>query len=121
MEKHHDLFHNLAMISNEKTKILINIPNPGYIEYDRENNPEILQIIDQPLPIDFMVQNMEANGLTLTCFKTYSIWVENDYQFFVLAKKRKSAAVTMSSKRNILEKAGKRLERMYLNLRYNYH
>jgi trans-aconitate 2-methyltransferase len=120
IEKHNDLFHNIAVNSNEHTKILINIPNPAYIEYDQENNPEVLQIIDQPLPMALILQNLEKNGLTLIYFETYSIWVQNDYQFFVIGKKNVFKEVTLSSKRNFFRKALKKLERTYLKLRYNY-
>lgn len=120
IEKHNDLFHNLAGILNENTKVLINIPNPAYIEYDRINNPEALQIIDQPVPLALILENLEKNGMTLTFFETYSIWVENDYQFFVIEKKRSFEEVKLSSKRNIFQKIRKKLERTYIKLRYNY-
>jgi len=70
MEKHNELFRNLSMASNEQTKILINIPNPAYIEYDKIHNPKALQIIDQPLPLAFILESLEKNGLALTYFKT---------------------------------------------------
>ena len=120
IEKHNDLFHNLAAVSNDNTKILINIPNPASVEYDRQNNPEVLQIIDQPLPLAVILENLERNGLTLTDFKTYGIWVERDYQFFVIEKKKKFKEVTLSSTRNIFQKGKKRLERLYVQLRYKY-
>jgi len=120
VEKHNELFHNIAVNSNEHTKILINIPNPDYIEYDQENNPEALQIIDQPLPLTLLLKNLENNGLTLIYFETYSIWVENDYQFFVIEKKKVFKEVKLSSKRTFFQKGLKKLERTYIKLRYNY-
>jgi len=120
IEKHNDLFHNLADILKENTKVLINIPNPAYIEYDRINNPEELQIIDQPLPLSLILENLERNGLTLMYFETYSIWAENDYQFFIIEKKKVFEEVKLSSKRNVFQKIQKKLERTYIKLRYNY-
>jgi len=120
VEKHNDLFHNLAGMVNENTKILINIPNPAYIEYDRIHNPEALQIIDQPLPLGFILDNLEKNGLSLVSFETNSIWVKNDYQFFVVEKKKVFEEVKLSSKRNIFQKIKKKLERTYVKLRHNY-
>ena len=79
----------MASIANENTKILINIPNPEYIEYFRANNPGVLQIIDQPIPLNLILENAEKNGLQITYFETYNIWVENDYQFFIIEKKEK--------------------------------
>ena len=120
IDKHNDLFHNIASNSNEQTKILINIPNPACIEYDQQNNPEALQIIDQPVPLSLILKNLETNGLTLIYFETYSIWLENDYQFFVIEKKKPFKEVKLSSKRNFFRKAVKKLERTYIKLRYNY-
>ena len=120
IEKHGDLFQNLSLVVNDKTKVLINIPSPASIEYDRKNNPEQLQIIDQALPLTLIVENIERNGLALTYFKTYSIWMENDYQFFVVEKKKEFKEVPLSSKRNLFQKARKKLERTYIKLRYNY-
>ena len=62
IDKHSDLFQNLAGFLNENTKVLINIPHPAYIEYDRTNNPEALQIIDQPVPLGLILENLEKNG-----------------------------------------------------------
>ena len=120
IDKHNDLFHNIAVNSNEHTKILINIPNPAYLEYDQENNPEALQIIDQPLPLTLLLNNLEKNDLTLIFFETYSIWVEKDYQFFVIEKKKVFKEVKLSAKRTFFQKGLKKLERTYIKLRYNY-
>ena len=120
IEKHNDLFHNIAANSNEHTKILINIPNPACIEYDLKNNPEALQIIDQPVQLSLLLKNLEANALTLIYFETYSIWLENDYQFFVIEKKKAFKEVKLSAKRNFFQKAVKKLERTYVKLRHRY-
>jgi 2-polyprenyl-3-methyl-5-hydroxy-6-metoxy-1,4-benzoquinol methylase len=120
IEKHNDLFHNLAGMLNENTKVLINIPNPAYLEYDRIHNPEALQIVDQPLPLGLILENLEKNGMTLTYFETYSVWVENDYQFIVIEKKRVFEEVKLSSKRNIFQKIRKKLETTYIKFRYNF-
>lgn len=120
IEKHNDLFHNLAGIVNENTKILVNIPNPASIEYDRINHPEALQIIDQPLPLTLILENVEKNGMNLTFFETHSIWMENDYQFFVIEKKKLFNEVKLSSNRTLFQRIKKKLERTYIKLRYNY-
>jgi cyclopropane fatty-acyl-phospholipid synthase-like methyltransferase len=120
IDKHNDLFHNMAVNSKEQTKILINIPNPACTEHDQQNNPEALQIIDQPIPLSLILKNLETNGLTLTYFETYSIWLENDYQFLVIEKKKAFKEVKLSSQRNLFQKALKKLERTYVKFRYNY-
>ena len=119
-EEHNELFKNLYTICNEKTRILINIPNPDYIEYDMKNNPGELQIIDQPISLKFILENVEKNGLHLDFFETYSIWVENDYQFLILSKKKTFEEVLLSTKRSFLQKVLKKLKRIYIKQRYNY-
>jgi trans-aconitate 2-methyltransferase len=120
IEKHDDLFRTIAVNCSDHTKVLINIPNPAYIEYDQVNNPEALQIIDQPIPLRSILENLEKNGLSLLCFETYSVWVENDYQFFLIEKKKAFKEITLSSKRNFFQKARKKLERTYIKLKHNY-
>jgi trans-aconitate 2-methyltransferase len=119
-ERHEALFQNIAAYAGEHTKIVINIPNPAYIEYDREHNPGALQIIDQPLPLSFILENLEKNGLTLRHFEEYSIWAEQDYQYFVVEKKKVFQEVLLSSKRGFWGKALKKLERTYIRMRYRY-
>ena len=87
LAEHYDLFQNIADISNQQTITLINIPNPEYLEYVRKNNPETLQVIDQPVPLTLILENLEKNGLVLSFFETYSIWVENDYHLIAVEKK----------------------------------
>ncbi len=120
IDRHAELFKNLESICNENTKILINIPNPGYIEFDMANNAKALQIIDQPLPLHFILKNIDENGLNLVSFETYSVWVENDYQFFVINKKRFFKEVKLSDKRTVMQKIIRKVEQLYLKLKYNY-
>ena len=85
-EKHIDLFQNIGNYINDNTLILINIPNPKYIEYDQIHQPEVLQIIDQPIYLDFILKSIRHTGLRINYFETYSIWVKDEYNFLVLEK-----------------------------------
>jgi cyclopropane fatty-acyl-phospholipid synthase-like methyltransferase len=120
MERHDELFRNLGKIASERTIILINIPSPAAIQYDIDNNPNALQIVDQPLPIDFIVGNIVRNGLSLVSFENHSIWAENDYQFFVISKDKKYKEVKLSSKRSFFEKAINKVRRTITAWRYKY-
>ncbi len=120
IERHHELFHNIVAFCNENTKVLINIPNPAYVAYDIENNPDALQIIDQPLSLNFLLNILENNGLNIMRFETYSVWVENDYQFFVITKNRHFKEVKLNDKRTFLQKAIKKVERTYIKMKYHY-
>jgi len=121
VERHDKLFNKIATMCNEDTKLLINIPNPDYIEYDSKYHPDELQIIDQPLPLKVILENLEKNGLTISFFETYSVWVENDYQFFVVTKKKPFKEIRLSNKRNFLQKVIIKAKRTYIKLRHDYH
>jgi trans-aconitate 2-methyltransferase len=120
MERHDELFRNLSKLLNDNTVILINIPSPAAIQYDLDNNPNALQVIDQPLPIDFIVGNIVKNGLSLVSFENHSIWAEHDYQFFVIAKNKKYQEVKLSSKRSFFEKALNKIKRTLVQVRHKY-
>jgi len=120
MERHGELFANLSKIAGENTLILINIPSPAAIHYDIENNPNVLQIVDQPLPIEFIVNNIVKNNLQLLSFENHSIWAENDYQFFVVSKNKKYKEVKLSSKRNFFQKAVKKIQRTWRKMINQY-
>lgn len=120
MERHAELFNNLNKIAGENTTILINIPSPAAIQYDIDNNPGTLQIVDQPLPIDFIVNNIVKNGLDLVSFENHSIWAVHDYQFFVIAKAKKYKEVKLSTQRSFFEKIKNRIRRDLVKLKYKY-
>lgn len=120
IERHDELFKNISQIADEKTQILISIPNPDYIEYDQENHPEVLQIIDQPLPLSLIAENLEKNGLQITFFETYSVWIENDYQFFIIRKKREFQEKEIAHQRGTLQKINAKIKRAWIDLKYRY-
>lgn len=119
IEKHSDLFFNISLYADDKTLILINIPNPDYIEYDRKNSPEVLQIIDQPLPLPIILNNLEKCNLEIIFFETYSIWVENDYQFFIIRKKR--AFNNLRHNRDFYQKIVDRIKKLWISINYTRH
>lgn len=88
IELHKKLFLNIAKMLNDEGYLLVNVPSPASIEWDKENAPEVLQIIDQPISLELMVKNCLDSGLEIIKFENYSIWVENDYNFFLIRKKK---------------------------------
>ena len=88
IELHEKLFLNVSKMLREDSWLLINIPSPSSIEWDRINAPEALQIIDQPVHLEYIVQNCSKAGLEIISFDNYSIWAENDYNFFLIRKKK---------------------------------
>lgn len=104
LEKHLGLFQNLVRVCSEKTKIVINIPDPRLIEYYRQTAPEKLQVIDQSVELEVLAQNIEKAGLEILFFEKYSIWDVYDYNFLVIRKKRPFELVHLSDIRNLQEK-----------------
>jgi hypothetical protein len=104
----------------DKTLLLINIPNPEYIEYDQKHQPEVLQIIDQPIYLDFLFENLKANNLSISYFEKYSIWVQNDYIFYIIEKKKKFQEVKLRDHRSIIQKVHNKLKNIKLKMIYNY-
>lgn len=120
VEKHGELFNNIALLCHDDTKILINIPNPGYVEYDIKNQADTLQIIDQPVPLNSITDNLIKSDLDLVYFETYSVWVENDYQFFIIARKKDFKEIFLSDKRNFFQKAKMKIKRTLIKVIHKY-
>ena len=100
--------------------LFINLPNPDYIIYDQQNNPEALQEIDQPIFIDALSQVLKSCELQIEKMETYSIWVKNDYQFYVIQKKKAFEEIVLEIGKNIFSKAFNRLSLRIRKIRYNY-
>jgi trans-aconitate 2-methyltransferase len=120
LPQHEALLKNVAAHCDNRTQILINLPNPGYVEYDRLHQPDQLQVIDQPVYLDHLVFLFQQNGLRLRHFETWSVWVQDDYHFLVLEKEKPFEEIFLGKQRNILQKAATKLWRMWLRWRYNY-
>ena len=88
IEMHEKLFINVAKMLKNDSWLLLNIPSPESIKWDTKNAPEALQIIDQPIPLERIVKNCSNADLEIIKFENYSIWVENDYNFFLIRKKK---------------------------------
>jgi trans-aconitate 2-methyltransferase len=91
LEQHDALFARVASWVKPDGFVLLHYPNPHHLEWCHANNPENLQIIDQPIHADALLANAYRHGLYLSHYERYSIWVrEGDY---VVAVLRPSAGV----------------------------
>ncbi len=86
VERHTALFRNVAHFMSPDSLLLVNIPNPAYLDYLRQNEPETLQVVDQSLPGDQITACAYSSGLRLRFFFTYSLWREDDYQIIAFEK-----------------------------------
>lgn len=86
LEQHDELWKHYEPKLKTGGRLVINLPNPAYLEWEQTQKPEQLQILDQPVPINQLLRQLFQTGLTLLQFETYTIWSENDYHFIVFEK-----------------------------------
>ena len=98
-EQHANLFRVIEKHCHANTTICIHIPNPPYLRYFIKNQPEVLQIIDQPLDTSVLMQSLYAADFHVESIRTYSLsTIEHDYQFMVFRKGRNKEYTRINSK-----------------------
>lgn len=99
VEQHANIFETVSKLSSDKAVILINIPEPNYLNWVRENAPERLQIIDQSLSMQDLLNNSYPYGFKLYSMNPYSLHYDvNDYLSIVLKKDLSVKAVNLKGK-----------------------
>lgn len=116
IEQHGKLFRNLANLLAKDGKILINIPNPFFLEWCHQNRPDLLQVIDQPIYLSTLLSKISKTDLYIHYLETYSIWKKDcDFQFIVL-KKKSDLDHTLEKKQSLIKAINLKL-RQFLALR----
>lgn len=119
-EKHNLLFDKISNWMHPDAVLFINLPNPNYIDYCRQNEPESLQVIDQSVWLENLVGILTSFMLEIDYLETYSIWVENDYQFIVVKKKKPFIKRELSEQRTFFQKIKGKLQRKIRNCIVKY-
>ena len=114
MQQHEKLFANITTYMHSKTLLLINIPNPQYIEYDEVHQPETLQVIDQAIYINHLSEVLMKNELLIESMSTNSIWVKDDYHFYMVKKKTTFEEIKLSAVKTFGQKIFSRLKHIYI-------
>ncbi|MCZ8133990.1 MAG: class I SAM-dependent methyltransferase [Algoriphagus sp.] len=113
VDQHFRLFQNIQKHSHADSVIFIHIPAPRYLQWMIENEPEKLQVIDQPLDSGDLIKNITANGFYLEKMETYGLFFEEkDYQYFVFRSAKPLRSSTPKSKWDVLK------ERLRIRLKY---
>ena len=113
VDQHFRLFQNIQKHSHADSVIFIHIPAPRYLQWMIENEPEKLQVIDQPLDSGDLIKNITANGFYLEKMETYGLFFEEkDYQYFVFRSAKPLHSSTPKSKWAVLK------ERIRIRLKY---
>ena len=111
--QHARLFENIQRHAHADSVVLIHIPAPRYLEWMIGNQPEKLQVIDQPLDTGVLVQTLGAAGFYLEKMETYALFFEEkDCQYFVFRTKKPVQQSTEKSKWQVLK------ERIIIRLKY---
>lgn len=113
VDQHFRLFQNIQKHSHADSVIFIHIPAPRYLQWMIDNEPEKLQVIDQPLDSGDLIKNITANGFYLEKMETYGLFFEEkDYQYFVFRSAEPLRSSTPKSKWDVLK------ERLRIRLKY---
>jgi cyclopropane fatty-acyl-phospholipid synthase-like methyltransferase len=113
VDQHFRLFQNIQMHSHADSVIFIHIPAPRYLQWMIDNEPEKLQVIDQPLDSGDLIKNITANGFYLEKMETYGLFFEEkDYQYFVFRSAKPLRSSTPKSKWDVLK------ERLRIRIKY---
>ncbi|MDH5597667.1 MAG: class I SAM-dependent methyltransferase [Cyclobacteriaceae bacterium] len=85
VEQHPVLFQNIRKLCHAKSKVIMNIPNPEFLDLMRNKHPEALQVIDQSLYANQLTPVFEQNGFWVDKMVSYSLfYTYPDYQLIVL-------------------------------------
>jgi trans-aconitate 2-methyltransferase len=81
VDAHDNIFATIKNLIHQDSIIFINIPNPKSLEWFHKNQPEVLQIIDQPIYTDRLLSTAHKHGFYMFNLETYSLYYnEPDYQ-----------------------------------------
>lgn len=113
VDQHQRLFRNIHKHAHQDSVIFIHIPAPRYLQWMIENEPQKLQVIDQPLDSGDLIKSITSNGFYLEKMETYPIFFEEkDYQYFVFRATKRLQKSTPRNKWEVLK------ERISIRLRH---
>lgn len=87
VEQHANIFKTISELTTPDATVIINIPEPNYLNWVRKNEPQRLQIIDQSLSMQDLLNNCYPYGFKVYSIMPYALhYEENDYLAVVLKK-----------------------------------
>ena len=103
-DQHAALFQTIQKHSHSESVIFVHIPAPRFLEWMIQNEPQKLQVIDQPLDSGDLIKNISSAGFYLDKMETYSIfYMEKDYQYFVFRSTKELKYTSPRSKWKVLK------------------
>jgi 2-polyprenyl-3-methyl-5-hydroxy-6-metoxy-1,4-benzoquinol methylase len=99
VEQHANIFKTIGELTTPNATVIINIPEPNYLNWVRANDPSKLQIIDQSLSMQDLLNNSYPYGFKLYSMNPYSLHFDvNDYLAIVMKKDLTVKNVNVKSK-----------------------
>ncbi|MCB9189492.1 MAG: class I SAM-dependent methyltransferase [Flavobacteriales bacterium] len=99
LELHADLFQKMEMYLKPNGKIFIHIPQPDYLNWVIENQPHLLQEIDQPVYLSELLPKIEKVNLMVSKLEDYSIYIKPyDYRYILVKRREKSEFKSAATK-----------------------
>lgn len=103
VEQHEHIFKTISALTTPDATVIINIPEPNYLDWVRKNEPHKLQIIDQSLSMQDLLNKSYPYGFKVYSIIPYSLHFNvNDYVAIVLKKNMELKDV---SQKNTIERA----------------
>ncbi|MES2513901.1 MAG: class I SAM-dependent methyltransferase [Bacteroidota bacterium] len=87
VEQHANIFKTISELTTPDATVLINIPEPNYLNWVRVNDPSKLQIIDQSLSMQELLNNAYPYGFKLYSMNPYSLHFDVDDYLNIILKK----------------------------------
>ncbi len=113
-DEHEFLFKKIESILNDNTKLIINIPYYAALQYEKNNNKDVLQIIDEPVELFYLLSLSEKLNLEIKQVETFDMWQKEEYQFIVMEKKKDYVFTRLIPKKlNLIKKVIRKLKTIF--------
>jgi len=112
LDQHAALLERISNIMGLHSQFVINLPNPEYIAHDIALEADSLQVIDQPVPFANLIHQLDKAHLELMHYEKYGIWHHDEYQWFVLRKKRPFEEKALDDSLTISQKILRKIRRL---------
>jgi trans-aconitate 2-methyltransferase len=83
-EEHENIFKTILKVTHENSTLLINNPEPNLLSWYHKTKPGILQIIDQPLHLNYLANLIYSHGFFIESVTPFAISLDvAEYQSIV--------------------------------------
>ena len=68
-----DFFATVAGLLSARGRVLVSTPHPVHLRWLRENRPELLQVVDEPVDVQELLDLAIPHGLELVDYRTFDV------------------------------------------------